>query len=120
MAKASPAAMFSNYDNVMLADEMGLISCELKGLEARQESARAEMTRRKLSAIEGRNFVVVKATSETSRFDSAAVKKEMGVDWYEARQVAGTRTTFTVARKDVEVAPEDARAAAEALFRAPR
>lgn len=113
-AKVSP---FANLSNLMLADAMGEIAQELKALEARQNAARDEMVRRKLSAIEGSRFIVVKAVTDASRFDSKAVRKEMGDDWYEARQKSGTRTTFVVTEKRDEPSESDVRAAAEALFR---
>ena len=115
------AKLFANFSNVMLADEMGAIDRQIDVLKAREKAAREEMTRRKLNSIEGARFIIVKSVTETATLDSKGVRTEMGDDWYEARQKAGSRTTYTAIEKsqDPEVTPASARVAAEALFKAP-
>ena len=93
---------FANYSNGALADAMGDIDTQLERLQARQKAARAEMTRRHLSALEGARFLVSKATVSTHTFDGKGVRAEMGDAWYEARQKAGTRTTYSVMPKPPE------------------
>ena len=94
--------VFANYSNVALADALGDIDTQLDILKGREKAAREEMTRRRLNALEGARFTVVKAVSETHSFDGKGVRTEMGDAWYEARLKPGFRTTYTVTSKPLE------------------
>ncbi len=98
-AAASP---FANFSNGALADALGDIDATIELAQERQKLARAEMTRRHASSLEGARFIVAKATLATHTLDAKGVRLEMGDAWYEARQKPGFRTTYTVTAKPLE------------------
>ena len=93
------ASLFSNYDNVALADALGDLEVVIKAAQARQKAAREEMVRRKLHSLDGARFFVTRSVGNEKRFDSEAVKATMGLDWYAQFQKSGNRTTYTVTAK---------------------
>ena len=93
------AGLFSNYDNVALADALGDLEAVIKTAQARQKAAREEMVRRKLHSLDGARFFVTRSVGTEKRFDSEAVKATMGLDWYAQFQKSGSRTTYTVTAK---------------------
>ena len=93
---------FSNFSNLALADAMGDLEATIKTATERRDFAREEMTRRHLSALEGSRFTVTKDVKSEKRFDSAAAKAKMGLDWYATFQKPGSRTTYTVTVRPLE------------------
>ena len=99
---AADANPFAHFSSVALADAMGDIDVVLKGAKERQDLAREEMNRRRLSSLEGARFTITKDVKSEKRVDSAAVKAHLGAAVYASFQKPNSRTTYTVTPRPPE------------------
>lgn len=85
MANPVNITKFDNLSAAMLADAIGAIDAEIKSLEAEKEAARAALKARGLNRAEGERFAVAFVSSIRQSLDVAAVKAEMGQQWFDDR-----------------------------------
>ena len=77
-----------------LADMFGLAKKDAKETAGRLKKVTEELVRRGKVVYVGASFSVQKKVTETYRFDSGAVKIEMGDAWYNARKALTVATEW--------------------------
>jgi hypothetical protein len=82
-SNTTPAARFHNMPASMLADAVGALDAQIKALEAEKEEARMALKARGIARAEGDRFTVTFSTSIRQTLDTAAVKTEMGQQWFD-------------------------------------
>src|SRR5437764_10648443 len=68
-----------------LADQLGDVKVRIADLEAREKSLRDELVRRGVAGTQGKRFSASIASEVRWTLNTAAVKTEMGADWWDAR-----------------------------------
>ncbi len=84
-----------------LADLFGVADKQAKAAAKHVDKIKKEFVRRGKSRYLGADYDVVRVTGEQQRFDSDAVKLEMGDDWYDARKHPVPTTSWVVSAKAV-------------------
>jgi hypothetical protein len=79
-----------------LADEIGKLCAEIADLEGRRKNFREELIRRGVAEAEGALFRATVSDAVRWTIDSALVKAEMGVAWWDARCRQSLVTTVAV------------------------
>jgi len=86
MPKAVPIlSPFHNLPVGDLADHLGDVKARIADLEAREKSLRDELLRRGVAGCQGKRFSATIASEVRWTLNTAAVKAEMGADWWNAR-----------------------------------
>lgn len=89
-----------------LADLFGVADKQAKAESKRLEKLKKELVRRGKDRYLGAVYTVVKVKGEQERFDSKAVKAEMGDAWYDARKSTVLTTTWVASEREQAVAAE--------------
>jgi hypothetical protein len=88
-----------NLSPADLADRLGALKAEIAVLEAREKALRDELIRRNVPAIEGAVYDARITEAVRWTLNTAAVKAEMGVSWYDARCRQALVTTVKTAAR---------------------
>ena len=81
MAQADADRTISRYDNLpveQIADMLGAVDAQLKGVEAEVAALKAEIRRRGVADVTGKNFTVTVRGQITKRLDVPAVRQFLG------------------------------------------
>jgi hypothetical protein len=95
IAIVSPSP-FHNLAAGELADELGTVKAQIADLEVREKALRDELIRRDVSAIDGAVYSATIPQAVRWSLNTAALKAEMGTDWYDARCRQSLVTTVAV------------------------
>ena len=79
-----------------LADELGTVKAHIADLELREKALRDELIRRGVSDIEGTVYSATITDTVRWTLNTAALKAEMGLPWYDARCRQSLVTTVAV------------------------
>jgi|SRR4051794_29559696 hypothetical protein len=79
-----------------LADELGTVKAQIADLEIREKALRDELIRRDVSTIEGAAYSAAITQAVRWSLNTAALKAEMGLPWYDARCRQSLVTTVAV------------------------
>src|SRR3954453_18199862 len=93
IASLSP---FHNRSAGDLADELGTVKAQIADLETREKALRDELIRREVSTIDGSTYTASITQAVRWTLNTAALKAEMGLDWYDARCRQSLITTVAV------------------------
>src|SRR5580700_9911428 len=96
VANIIPVSPYHNHAVGDLADEIGKLCAEIADLEARRKNFREELLRRGVAEAEGALFRATVSEAVRWTIDSAKVKAEMGVAWWNARCRQSLITTVAV------------------------
>jgi hypothetical protein len=79
-----------------LADELGTVKAQIADLEVREKALRDELIRRDVSTIDGATYSATITQAVRWTLNTAALKAEMGLAWYDARCRQSLVTTVAV------------------------
>src|SRR4051812_48095642 len=97
MPKATAiVSLFDNRPAGDLADELGTVKAQIADLETREKALRDELIRRGVSDIEGAAYSATITQAVRWTLNTAAIKAEMGLTWYDARCRQSVITTVAV------------------------
>ena len=97
MPKATPIlSVFDNRPAGDLADELGTVKAQIAELETREKALRDELIRRGVPTIEGATYSATITEAIRWTLNTAAIKAEMGLPWYDARCRQSRVTTVAV------------------------
>lgn len=83
LSHTTSAARFHNMAPAQLADVIGGLDAQIKALEAEKDSAHKALLSLSTEKAEGERFTVTFSTSIRQTLDTAAVKAEMGQQWFD-------------------------------------
>lgn len=83
MAQANHAhsTTFDNLPTPDIADLIGDVDAQIKAIEARMKTAKAELSARGVDRAEGERFTVTKSETVRWTLDTAAAKEALGEAW---------------------------------------
>jgi hypothetical protein len=79
-----------------LVDKLGATRAQLSELETAEKAVRAELLKRRIGEATGKLFRGVLVSTSRLSLDTAALKREFGETWYEARCRNQLVTSFKV------------------------
>jgi hypothetical protein len=97
LSNTTPAARFHNMPASLLADAIGALDAQIKALETEKDAARMALIARGSARAEGERFTVSFVTSIRQSLDTAAVKAEMGQQWFDDHSKLAEVTAMRVA-----------------------
>lgn len=80
-----PAFDLADLTDSQLADEIGKLDIMVKAYTKALDAAKLQFKARGIVSTDGESFTVSVRFDTRATFDSKAVKREMGEDWYKAR-----------------------------------
>src|SRR5437764_269586 len=87
---------FHNLAPGALADELGTVKAQIADLETREKALRDELIRRGVSTVDGAAYSATITEGMRWTLNTAAIKAEMGLPWYDARCRQSLITTVAV------------------------
>jgi hypothetical protein len=106
MPKATRILSSSRYHNLSagdLVDRLGALKAEIGNLQIREKALRDELIRRGSSSVDGAVYSASITDAVRWSRDTAAVRTEMGSDWYDARCRQPVVTAVAVKARPVPV-----------------
>lgn len=96
LSHTTSAARFHNMHASLLADAIGMIDAQIKALEVEKDAARKALLAHALERVEGERFTITFCSSIRQTLDTAAVKAEMGQQWFDDRSKLAEVTAMRV------------------------
>jgi len=82
-----------------LVDRLAEIRATIKELESEESDIRAAILKLEQNVVEGQNFTAILKLVTSNRLNTAAVKSEMGDQWYRAHTIQSETIRIETLRK---------------------